>query len=60
MRELRQVLKILLRQNARERHRNRVLLREAERKIEDQFAKLDSLQSANEFAAIKFRKSTFL
>ena len=56
MQDLRFELKMLLRRNVDWRHRSDVLLREVEQKIEDQFAKLASIQSANEYGAIKLRK----
>lgn len=56
LRELRHQLKMLLREYAQEMHRSKVLLLNSERKLEDQFAKLDSFRSANEHAAIKLRR----
>jgi hypothetical protein len=53
---LQQRLRALLRANMEEVGRTMELLAEAERKVEDRFGHLDSLETTWEIAARKFRK----
>ena len=56
MHALRRQLKALLDERMGEKRRSRILLRDTERKVEDLFATMDSIQSPREEAARKFRK----
>jgi hypothetical protein len=54
---LKRQLKTLLDQGMGQARRTAILLRNAERRVEDHFAQLDSFQTEREKAAIQFRKT---